>query len=218
MVPYQAGLGIQAARSRDPEGLERTALRDPRFGVGYVPFEHSSAGLRHLVRVRADLTLPLGDTESFTRDASPSVAPGATLVSQIGRVSFGFDASARIRRSVTLGDVRHGSQLVTHLGVAFSALDDELLGVSAETSWFWSLASETKSARKTNLRLLPGEWLVGISSRPNETHLVGQYGGGGLPVSAKHLDLGGGQSEREAFVGLGAPDVRLMLLFVQESP
>ena len=217
MVPYEKGLGIDAARSRQPGHLERNALRDPRLDVGYVLWADHGTGVEYLARARGDLSLPLGDAGSFARERGPVLAPGATFLGRWRAFAAGFDTSLRLRQAVTLADVRHGSQWVTHCGVAFDILRQQRLTVSGETSWFWNLASPTQSARRTDLRHLPAEWLFGLASQLTATNTLGLYGGGGLPVSAKKVDVGGGQSERQSFVGLGAPDFRLLLVFVQAS-
>lgn len=217
MVPYQTGLGIDAARSRQTGRLERTALRDPRLGAGYVVGEHEGAGFEYLARARGDLSLPLGDAESFARDRGPVLAPGVAVVGRSGWLAAGFDTSLRLRQPVTLADVRQGSQWVTHLGIALSLVREERLTASVETSWFYGLASQTQAGKTANLRHLPAEWLFGLASRLSNTSRLGLYGGGGLPVSAKDVDLGAGRTERESFIALGAPDFRLLLLFVQAS-
>jgi len=214
LVVYQEGTGIGAARSRSGSSLARSAIRDPSFGIAYSLARDHSPARHYGLKLRADLSLPLGDAESFASEPGYVVAPAATFQFRAGRFSAVADLGLRLRPAVTLADVRYGSQFSASSGLSIEAITRRLF-VAAEATAAPGLASAPSSPNGTRGHWVPAEWALTLSLHWAEVYSALLSGGTGLPLSSRSTD-GGGHSEY--FTGLGAPGARVVLMLRVTSP
>jgi hypothetical protein len=176
--------------------------------VGLVAIGNDSNSPTTRVRLRAEATLPLGDEASFAGERGVVFSPGASAAASSGPWTVGLDLSLRLRQPVTLGDVRHGSEAVTQLGVAGDIMSDQRLTVTAETSWYFGLARAPGGSR---WQQLPAEWLLGAASRLTTESSLGLYVGSAIPVSSPSVETTTGTASEQRRAGLSSPDLRLLL-------
>lgn len=210
LVAQQEGSGIGAARSRSESSLASSAIRDPLFGVAYALIAAEPSGRRYALKLRSDFSLPLGDTESFASEPGSVVAPALTFEWRAGRVSVAGDVGLRLRPSATLADIRYGNQLSLGTGVSIAAVERTLF-VAAEATALPGLESAPATPDGAEARWIPAEWALTLSLHWSEVYSLLASGGGGLPFSSR--------SDREdSFVGLGAPQVRALVMLRVTSP
>lgn len=211
LVSYQAGSGIDAARSRSESSLAPSAIRDPLFGFAYRLLASRPPARRYALKLRSDFSLPLGDPESFASEPGSVLAPAMTFQWEAGRFSVAADLGLRLRPSVTLADVRYGSQLTIGAGVSFAAIRETLF-VAAEATALPGLASPPTTPDAAETRWIPGEWAITVSFYGSATYSVLGSFGGGLPLSSRTRSTDAGATEAGNFTGLGAPDIRSVLV------
>lgn len=214
-VPYQDGVGAKAARSRNATGLERRAVRDPLVGVGYQLYRDAERPPRYGLKLRAAMSLPLGDAAEYAGEANVSVAPSAVTDLALGPVTLAAQLGVRLRRSVELGGFRYGSQLTSALGVALDVIPESLV-LAGELTLNPGLVPQPEPEGGERALWIPAEWLLSVSTRWSTLYTITLGGGAGLPLSSQSTDFGSGDG-REHFAGLGAPEVRLMLRFSVSS-
>ncbi len=219
LVPYQQGTGIDAARSRLAARLETTAVRDPLIGIGYQLFGQPHTGLVPRLKWRTELSLPLGDAMSFAGERGPVLAPGLVADAALGRFTVAAEVGARLRRSVTLGNLRFGNQLTTGLGLSLEAVRNTLF-VALEAGAAPGLTGQPTptSDRGRRPRLIPAEWALTVSAWLSKTCMLQLSGGTALPLSSERVDFGQGNSKLEHFAGLGAPEARVVTLLRVVTP
>lgn len=215
LVAYQEGTGIGAARSRSGSSLASTAIRDPSFGIAYSLARDHSPRERYGLKLRADLSLPLGDAESFAGEPGTVVAPAATFQFRAGRFSLVGDLGLRLRPAVTLADVRYGNQLTASSGLCIEAITRTFY-VAAEATGAPGLASSPASPNGTRAHWVPAEWAVTLSLHWSKLYSALLSGGAGLPLSSRSVETGNTHSEY--FTGLGAPGARVVLMLRVTSP
>lgn len=211
LVVHQEGTGIGAARSRSGSSLATTAIRDPSFGVAYSLARAHSGSAHYALKLRTDLSLPLGDSESFASESGSVVAPAATFQLQAGRLSLVGDLGLRLRPAVTLADVRYTSQFTASTGLCVEAMRRTLF-VAAEATAAPGLASAPTSPNGTRAHWVPAEWALTLSLHWSEQYVALLSGGAGLPLSSRSVDTPNGGTHSEYFAGLGAPEARVVLM------
>ena len=210
LVPYQQGTGIGAARSRRPSRLERAAVRDPLVGLGYQLYAAPTSGPTRRLKLRSDFSLPLGDATSFAGERGPVFAPAVIADLIEGPLTLGAELGVRLRRSVTLGNIRYGNQLVTSLGVSLETVRGVLF-VALEASAAPSLIKQPALASAGRPRPIPAEWALTVSTWLSASSMLQLSGGTALPLSSQRVDFGGGDTQLEHFAGLGSPEARFVL-------
>ena len=199
-VLRQSGTGPNGIQSQSGVRLAATAVRDPRFGFGYVALDRDGLD----VSLRADVALPFGDPDAYASAGAVTAAPSAVVRVEAGRVALGAELGARLRPSVELGSVRQGSQL--YAAIALSVRLFAPLRLSVEAFALPSLVDST-SARARDLglsvRSLPAEWLASLRWAPLPRFSAALAGGSGLPLSSEKR---AGQSD--AFLGSTSPEFR----------
>lgn len=158
-VLHQRGTGPDAIRSQSGAPLPRSGVRDPRLGLARALLDTPSAA----VAARFELALPLGERDAYTSNGRITAAPGVASELVLGPVTLGVELGARLRRSVELGSMRHGSELYAALGASVRLASE--VRASLEAFGLPSLVAST-SARARELdrstRSLPAEWLLGL--------------------------------------------------------
>lgn len=202
-VLWQSGSGPAAVQSQTGPRIEQTAVRDPRVGIAVTLVDVPEAALS----LRADVAAPLGDHDAFAGTGSFTFAPSATARVKTGAFIVGGELGARLRPTVELGNLRHGSQLYAAAGIAVSLLPE--LQLAIEGFAFPSLIdSSSESAEKlgVSVRALPSEWLSSIRYTPRPRLTTTLAIGSGLPSSS---ETRGGK--REHFLGPTSPEFRALL-------
>jgi hypothetical protein len=116
LVPYQSGTGAEGVTSQGASEVRAFTLRDPRIGLStaILGAERESP---LAVATRLELALPFGDAGALAGAPGPTIAPAAAAELHSGRVALGLDVGFRLRRAVSFGSVREGSELVASAGV-----------------------------------------------------------------------------------------------------
>ena len=213
LVAHQEGSGIGAARSRSESTLASSAIRDPLFGVAYALLASEPGGRSYALKLRSDFSLPLGDPESFASEPGSVVAPALTFEWQAGRVSVAGDVGLRLRPTATLADIRYGNQLSFGTGVSVAAIERTLF-LAAEATALPGLEGAPETPDGGKARWIPAEWALTLSLHWSEVYSLLASAGGGLPFSSR----GGGTDAADSFVGLGAPQVRALVMLRVTSP
>jgi hypothetical protein len=123
----------------------------------------------------------------------------------------GLDVGFRLRRAVSFGSVREGSEFVASAGVAVTLLDQPMLAVALESFLRAPLASPP--VRSGGDRNLPAEWLASMRFRPSPATRwsVDLGAGSGLPVSRSRPDRDSAET-----LGVTAPRFRALAAFRYE--
>lgn len=217
LVTYQEGSGIDAARSRSESSLAPSAIRDPIFGFAYALFASSPLARRYALKLRSDFSLPLGDPESFASEPGAVLAPALTFQWEAGRFNVTADLGLRLRPSVTLADVRYGDQVSAAAGVSVEIVR-ETLSVAAEASALPSLEPSASTPDAAEVRSIPAEWALSLSLHWSKTYSLLVGAGGGLPLSSRTHGTEAGRDDADHFVGVGAPQLRSLLVLRVTSP
>ena len=217
LVAYQEGSGIGAARSRSESSLAPNAIRDPLFGLGYALIAREPAARSYALKLRSDFSLPLGDAQSFASEPGSVVAPALTFQWEAGRVSLVGDLGLRLRPSATLADVEYGSQLSVATGVSVEAIRRRLF-VAAEATALPGLTGAPVAADGAKTQWIPAEWAVTLALYWSEVYSLLVSAGGGLPFSSRSGGTENSAVDTDHFVGLGAPQVRSLILLRVTSP
>lgn len=210
LVVYQRGAGAQGITSQSAPALGRTALRDPRLGVGYA----LPVGGAFQLASRLELGLPLGDEQLYAGAGSFTVAPSFVMGVRRGAFHGAAQLGARFRRSVPFATARVGSALVSAVGVGADAFE-ELLSFELEAFVMPSLAAQpgrtSPTSRVRNGVLVPAEWLFSLRSAPlpDPGWSFSLGGGTGLPLSSETRETSAGAT-REEFAGVTTPKFRLL--------
>ncbi len=219
LVTHQEGSGIGAVRSRSHSGpsLASSAIRDPLFGIGYTLLASLPPGRPYALKLRSDFSLPLGDPESFASEPGAVLAPALTFQWQAGRFNASADLGLRLRPSVTLADVRYGDQLSAAVGTSVEVVRETLF-VAAEATALPGLESPPATPDGAHARWIPAEWALSVSLYWSKIYSLLVSAGGGLPLSSR--TFGGDPSAHDTghFVGLGAPQLRSLLVLRVTSP
>lgn len=217
LVAHQEGSGIGAARSRSESSLEASAIRDPLFGFAYELIGRVPRERHYALKLRSDFSLPLGDVESFASEPGSVVAPALTFEWQTDRVSIASDVGLRLRPTATLADVRYGNQLTLGTGVSVAAIRNTLF-LAAEAQALPGLEDSPAAADGAQVRWIPAEWALSLSLHWSEVYSLLVGAGGGLPFSATSGGTQADDADDSSFVGLGAPQVRALVMLRVTSP
>jgi OOP family OmpA-OmpF porin len=207
LVPYQSGTGAEGVTSQRGETVRPFTLRDPRVGV-------STALLGRDVRssfalaTRLDVSLPFGEAGALAGAPGPTIAPAFAAAFDAGRLTLAADLGVRLRRAVSFGSVRQGSELVTSVGASLTLLDKPALAVALEAFLRPPLVSRPVASGDD--RSLPAEWLASSIFRvaPDARWSVQAGAGTGLPLSRARPD-----GEARATLGVTAPRLRALAIF-----
>lgn len=199
MIPLtlgQGGSGTSAITGGDD--LRDTAVRDMRFGLAYsilapnavepeyAKNPHAADGLG--LAVRWEMSAPTGDREQFAGERGAVLVPSLAADYRIGRLYFGAEAGARIRKTQQFLTSRIGTQLAFGLGAGFEVLSRERLAVSAEARALPTLQEQYDaeitgggiSYQPNGKIITPAEWLLSVRSAPfRGSDFAGQLSGGG---------------------------------------
>jgi hypothetical protein len=210
LVPYQSGTGAEGITSQQGEPVRAFTLRDPRVGFSSTLLGRGDRS-SFVLGTRLDLTLPLGEAGALAGAPGPAVAPALAATWAAGRVELALDLSARLRRAVSFGSVRQGSELVTGLGASFVLLEKPVLALAVET--FARPPLVARPVASGGDRSLPAEWLASARFRPTRAARwsVQAGAGAGLPLSRARPD-----GEPRAALGVTAPRFRALAVFRYE--
>jgi hypothetical protein len=207
LVPYQSGTGAEGVTSQRAERVRVFTLRDPRLGfsatlVGREP------GSTLVLGARLDLALPLGDAAALAGAPGPTLGPAFAAEFESGRVTVGLDLGVRLRRAVTFGSVRQGSELTTALGLGVTLLEKPVLAFALEAFLRAPLVSAPSGAGPD--RNLPAEWILTARFRARTQARWSLEGGAGtgLPLSRGRPD-----GESRPVLGVTAPRFRALAGF-----
>ncbi|MCC6215966.1 MAG: hypothetical protein IT376_13960 [Polyangiaceae bacterium] len=193
VVLWQSGAGSDAAVSSRPAPLAPTAVRDPRIGLAAQVLGDDRS--RAAATARLVVVTPLGDEEALAGERSAVVAPGAAGGWRSGAWELVGAVDARFRPRVRLADAILDDQLVAHVGSRLRLAARDALSLTLD-AW----AAPVLATQPRGDAVIPGEWSLGVGSRPASAVSLHLSGGTGLP-------LGGGG----AFAP-GAPRARATLV------
>ncbi len=207
LVLYQHGTGAEGVTSQRSSSVTPTTVRDPRLGLWTAVLGRSHETPVAL-STRLEVALPLGDAFALAGGKGPTVAPGAVVELREGRFTAALDAGFRLRRAVSFGTVREGSELTLGAGLAGRLLEEPALALAVEASLRAGLAAPPVGA-KTGERDLPAEWLASLRFSPHadSTFSAALGMGSGLPLS--RTEGAGGSA---SVLGVTAPKLRAILL------
>jgi hypothetical protein len=207
VVPYQSGTGAEGVTSQRAERVRAFTLRDPRVGFSAALLGREGNSPM-VLGTRLDLALPLGDGAALAGAPGPTIAPALAAELDAGRVALGLDVGVRLRRVVSFGSVREGSELTTALGLGFTLLQRPVLALGLEAFLRAPLVSPPLGAEGD--RNLPAEWLLAARFRPHPDARWALQGGAGtgLPLSRARPDR-----ESRAVLGVTAPRLRVLAAF-----
>jgi hypothetical protein len=207
LVPYQSGTGAEGVTSQRAERVRAFTLRDPRLGVSATLVGREPRSTL-VLGTRLDVALPLGDAAALAGAPGPTLGPafGAEFVSR--RVAVGLDLGVRLRRAVTFGSVREGSELTTAIGLGVTLLEKPVLALALEAFLRAPVVSAPSGAGAD--RNLPAEWLLTARFR---AHAHARWSleagaGTGLPLSRARPD-----GESRLALGVTAPRFRALAAF-----
>jgi hypothetical protein len=202
-VPYQSGTGAEGVTAQQGDGLARPVLRDPRVGIAATLLGRT-LDAPFTFGTKLELALPLGNASALAGGAGPTLAPafGAELLA--GRLRFGAELGARLRRAVQFADVNVGSEAFVAAGAAVSLLREPALTAGVEASLRPRLAARSPAAIAGAFDL-PAEWLAHVRFAPVPAWSFQLAGGSGIPLSSARVSSG-----TEAALGLTAPSFRLL--------
>jgi hypothetical protein len=207
LVPYQGGTGAEGVTSQRAERVRAFTLRDPRVGFSAALLGRGGAS-PFALGTRLDLALPLGDGTALAGAPGPTVAPAFAAELGRGRVLVGLDLGVRLRRAVSFGSVREGSELVSGLGLSVTVLQKPVLSLGLETFLRAPLVSPPVDAGGD--RNLPAEWLLSarFTPRPDAPWSLEGGAGTGLPLSRARPDR-----EARPVLGVTSPSFRALAVF-----
>jgi len=215
MRVYQSGAGAGGVSAQSAEPVERTAVRNPRLGVGYsLDGALATRGLG--LRLALEASLPLGDAGAFASEHSVVAMPSATVAGRVSRLTLGASLGARLRSAVDFGGVRLGNQGFLGLGVGVDLLDPGLLWLSIEAFGLPPLSNTRPSHTSPQISaatLFPAEWLAGVHSSfgTHGTWTLSLAGGTGIPLSSETRQGPTGPTTNY-FLGVGTPDFRSLFV------
>jgi OmpA-OmpF porin, OOP family len=184
MTLYQDGPGLDAALGTSAT-VGRSAIRDLRFGTAVRLLERPRIGEDRgpALTARLEFAAPLGSRDVFASAGSAVALPSLTFDERLGRLGLSAEIGARLRKEQPFADVVVGSQLSAALGASFDVLPGRRLTVSAEAFGLYTLArGETTAAGAASARLVPAEWIAGITTAPALAGDVSLSLGGGGPI------------------------------------
>jgi hypothetical protein len=207
----QRGTGLEGITSSQGATLAETAVRDPRFNVGWAISQWTPAPtLKFWLKSTLDVGLPLGDESGFARDESASMSPSLHLQGELGVLYFGVSGGARLRSTAEFASVRHGHQAALQLGIGTHVTRARVVALQVEAWMLPSLVSQ-HSEHISGGTFIPAEWLASFRwafANPMEV-FVG--GGTQIPLSSQELPQPDGSYARESVAGVGAPAFRTLL-------
>lgn len=208
LVPYQSGTGAEGVTSQRGPRLGPVTLRDPRFGASAAIL--GGAGSPFALGTHLDVALPLGEARALAGAPGPTIAPAFAGAFATGRLALGADLALRLRRAVTFGSVRPGSELVAGAGVAVTLLRAPELALALESFLRAPLTSPPVGSQGD--RSLPAEWLASAHFRPARARWSLLAGGGsGLPLSRARP-----AGDSRPALGVTAPRLRALASFRYE--
>lgn len=177
VVLWQSGAGSDAAVSSRPAPLEPTAVRDPRIGLAarVLGDDRSSAS----ATTRLVFAAPLGDEDALAGERSAVLAPGAALGWRSGAFELTGAVEVRFRPRARLADAVLDDQLVAHAGSRVRLAARDVLSLTLD-AW----VAPVLATQPGGDRLIPGEWSLGVGSRPTRAVSLHLSGGSGLPLGA----------------------------------
>jgi hypothetical protein len=209
---HQSGAGAEGITSQSSQPLSRSAVHDPRLGVGLaLPVPRAAvlaAGLA--AKARFELGVPLGDEELYAGDSGFFAAPSLAISFRRSTVYGGAELGARIRKSVPFATARIGSELTSSVGLGVDILNRELLSFGVEAYVLPVLVAQpgrdTPGDRVHDGLLVPAEWLASLRSAPfSDKRFSLQLGGGtGIALSSEIHDGPDGSSTTH-FAGVTTP-------------
>jgi hypothetical protein len=210
---HRTGTGLDGVTSQRGRSLRAAALRDVRLGAGYALVAGEDPGQPQTVAPRLEVALPTGDATSFAGNGGVTVAPSIALGLRIGSFFAATQQGVRLRSASDLGGLRHGSEVVSLLGLGVDLLGGERLSLALEAWLRPSLVRQqrtTHEGTRVEARLLPAEWMASVGTRLGELRLaVGA--GSAVPLSRETRSRSDGSERSDSFAGLTAPRFRALL-------
>jgi hypothetical protein len=215
MAVYRTGTGLSGVTTQSGPGLEGTALRDIRIGAAHDIVTLRPQGFRIDIATALVLSLPTGDASEFAGAREPVTSPGLSFSLRKGVFFAGADAGARIRRPVSIGGARLGTEIVSMLGAGIDALDRERLALAVEAWLYPTFLSQEQTfrdgVRVTEGTLVPAEWMLSARTRLGDVTLVGGFGTA-IRLSSETRRSPTGETASDSFAGVTAPRVRATLV------
>lgn len=198
VVVWQSGAGADAAVSSLPQPLPTTAVRDPRLGLSAQVVGDRTSALG--VAARVVLSAPLGDEAALAGGDGAVLAPELALGWRRGRWQLAAALGARLRSRVHVATNVVDDQVVAEVGGKLRLLAEETLFVTIG-GWVGPVLAPPPAGSAG----APGEWSLGLGSRPAPRLALHLSGGSGLP-----LGVDGG-------FALGTPRARATLVVAVET-
>jgi len=177
---YQDGTGVSRLVGATGVDVPTSAVRDIRIGAAYalVPVPRTGLAKGAFVGARLDFSIPSGDRENFGGDRGAVVIPSLLVEERIGRLTFGAQLGARVRKETTLLGKTVGSQLSMSVGFAGALDKKQTLALTGEVFSLYALTSDGNS---------PFQWLAGVRWAPlwGGDLSIHAGGGGGFRTSGR---------------------------------